>query len=255
MFKKLIKSLIPCAMISSCTFSNKQTLPFELREVSGITAINDRLIAMVQDEEAIIYLYDIEKQEVVDEFGFNADGDYEDIELYNDVFYVLKSNGAIDKVSLEGELLAEVSSPHLSLENDTEGLCYCQKYDYLLVLCKEKPGVGLDKHTKAIYSFDMKTNTYSESPIITIDRSEFLEKKKRKKFKPSGLIVNENNELLLIDSKSSYVALFTLEGEFINKGKLDFPQPEGICIMPNADIWVASEGLKNGFLAKLNLDW
>lgn len=240
-------------MISSCTnvLFDKQVLTFELREVSGITALSDNLLAMVQDEKGIIYIYDLDKGQVVNKLHFNDDGDYEDIELFNGVFYVLQSNGTIDKVSKAGQLLGQILAPHLSIENDTEGLCYSESHNSLLVLCKEKAGKGFGKNSKAIYSVDLEKGKYSEQPVIIIDRADFLDKKKRKKFKPSGLIVNTNNELVLIDSKSSILATFSIQGNYISHTRLDLPQPEGICIMPNSDVWVASEGIENGVLVRV----
>lgn len=240
-------------MFSSCTnnLTEKQTLPYELREVSGITAISDKLVAMVQDEEGIIYLYDISKAQVLKKLCFSDAGDYEDIEYLNEKYYVLHSNGTIDIVDESGTLIGQIEAAHLSIKNDTEGLCYSPTHNSLLVMCKEKGGDQLGKHEKAIYSVDLETGQYSEEPIIIIDRSVFLEKKKRKKFKPAGILVNNDNQLIVIDSKSSLLANFSINGEYINHTKLDLPQPEGICLMPNGDIWIVSEGEKNGFFSLL----
>jgi len=42
----------------------KCKLPVELKEISGLAWFSDSLLACVQDEKGIIYLYNFEKQEI-----------------------------------------------------------------------------------------------------------------------------------------------------------------------------------------------
>ena len=165
----------------------KRELPSYLREVSGLTAIDDNLLAMVQDEKGIIFIYDITSNEIVNEYTLSKDGDYEGVEFYNHMFYALESDGTITRLTLDGEE-ERYRTNVLTEKNDTEGICYSPVHNGLLVLCKESGGNGLNKNIKAIYLFDLETKTYLPEPIVTIDLKSFLKKKKRKLFKPHSLL-------------------------------------------------------------------
>lgn len=54
-------------------------LPKVLHEISGLTDIDDHTIACVQDEEGLVFIYDLRKNEIKHQFAFGQPGDYEGI--------------------------------------------------------------------------------------------------------------------------------------------------------------------------------
>ena len=73
-------------------------LPSYLKEISGISYYKKNKIACIQDERAIIYIYDIPKKKITSKFDFGKNNDYEDIALVDDTFYILRSDGNIFKL-------------------------------------------------------------------------------------------------------------------------------------------------------------
>src|SRR5690349_937816 len=70
-------------------------LPDTLREISGITRIDDNTIACIQDENGILFIYDITKNSIKEQYKFNIDGDYEGITRVNNSIYILQSDGVL----------------------------------------------------------------------------------------------------------------------------------------------------------------
>jgi hypothetical protein len=73
-------------------------LPMELMEVSGISYVSENVLACVEDEDAVIYYYDLNKKKIIDQFRFGQAGDYEDLVVSGKRIYVLKSDGDIFSV-------------------------------------------------------------------------------------------------------------------------------------------------------------
>ena len=230
-------------------------LPSNLKEVSGLTFDKDGNIAMVQDELGSIFIYDIKKKKITKEIKFAKKGDYEGIEYINDAFYVLRNDGTIFKVTLAGgKEVTKYKNEFLSGKNDTEGLAYSKKHNGLLILCKESAGNDLGKNSKAIYLFSLDSYTFSSEPVITLKLKTFLEDKKaRELFKPSGLTVTKDEKIIVIDSKSTMMITMNYNGTVIKSKKLkNLPQPEGICISEDGDLWLSSEGTSVGLLKREN---
>ena len=64
-----------------------------LREISGLTLLDESRIGAVQDEDGKLYIINLETGEVEDDFKFNKDGDYEGVERVGDTLFVLSSSG------------------------------------------------------------------------------------------------------------------------------------------------------------------
>ncbi len=73
-------------------------LPGELHEVSGLTIIDSRTFACVQDEAGIAFIYDLVIQEVTRKIHFAGPGDYEGIAPVGKDLYVLRSDGVLFRI-------------------------------------------------------------------------------------------------------------------------------------------------------------
>ena len=86
---------------SSKDYTIKETweLPAVLDEISGIAWLSEGTIASIQDEDGIIFIYDLNKKKIIEEIEFAGPGDYEGIAIHNQDAYVLRSDGTIYIIS------------------------------------------------------------------------------------------------------------------------------------------------------------
>lgn len=238
------------------------TLPDTLREVSGITALGKGRVAFVQDENGIIFIYDLISAKLEGQYAFAEDGDYEGIARVGDTLYVLRSDGVLFK-SVKGEKAISIST-YIPAPNN-EGLCYDEAGQRLLIACKAKSGKGhAYKDKREIYAFDLKTGTPSKEAVFEFDVPairQFVKAQhislpiKEKKngthgevfrFTPSAIAVHPlSHKLYLISSTDHLLFVFDANGNPEQVAKLDpqlFNKPEGIIFLENGDLLITNEG-------------
>jgi hypothetical protein len=101
-------------------------LPKSLTEISGIAYYKENKILCEQDQNGEIYVFNLNKKEIVNKYKFGKNGDYEDIAVVGKTVYILKSDGKIFEVEefdSENRKVTENKTP-LSGYNNTEGLAY-----------------------------------------------------------------------------------------------------------------------------------
>ena len=249
-------------------------LPKSLGEISGISYLEKDKIACIQDEKAIIYVFDLNKAKVISEHHFGKDGDFEDIAIVNNDAFALRSDGTLFKVEnflKKGKKTIKIKTS-LSQKNDTEGLVYDQKTNSLYIACKASPSMNKEniyKGFKAIYRFDLKTKALIEKPVFLIDLSSvdnqkysgvaskfFTETAIKLKlsdgssFYPSGIAIHPlfTENIFVISNNGKVLIVMNKLGDIIEIHKLDkllFAQPEGISFSENGDLFISNEG-KNG---------
>lgn len=74
-------------------------LPDTLREISGIAELDSSTVACIQDENGILFIYDIVNNRIMKQISFYADGDYEGIARVNKTIYILRSDGTLFEIS------------------------------------------------------------------------------------------------------------------------------------------------------------
>src|SRR5690606_38986530 len=122
-------------------------------EVSGIAYLGDDRIAAVQDEDGIIFIYDLNQSAIINEIKFGKPGDYEGIAIVSSSAYVLRSDGTIFEVK-NFESDHPVTTPYVTDLKDQfnyEGLCFDKKNNRLLIAAKEK---AKDKY-KPVFAFNL----------------------------------------------------------------------------------------------------
>ena len=247
----------------------KYVLPGKLQEVSGLGYLGHDKIGCLQDEDGIIFIFDLLKKEVTKKIDFGKDKDYEGFDIGSESAYVLRSDGQIFEIQnfLSKKRKLKKHETHLSGKNDTEGLCNDKKNNRLLIACKGSPGKGEAlKNKKAIYAFDLKKNKLEEHPIFIIDVEEiqtfintglivkayerivrfFKPSKGQITFQPSGIAIHpETEEIYIISSVGKLLVILKPNGAISHVEKLDadlFKQPEGITFSENADLFISNEG-------------
>ncbi|MFQ5571771.1 MAG: hypothetical protein ACE5G0_18980 [Rhodothermales bacterium] len=250
------------------TFDEPDTLfqlPNRLREISGITVLDDRYVGAVQDEKGRLYLINYHTGEVEEERRFGKDGDFEDLARVGNRIFVLRSDGRLIEI-LDRHAEKPTTTTHrtkLRARHDTEGLAYDASHNRLLIACKEYPGKGLG-NKKAIYAFDLGRNVLLDDPVFTIDTEAFSEHvgsdgrlnetirtavkpiMDLSGFKPSALALHPlTGEVYVLSSVRKAVVVLSPDGDLTNVWPLTnkrLRQPEAMAFLPNGDLLIASEG-------------
>lgn len=259
------------------------SLPDTLREISGITLIDETTIACIQDENGILFVYNLDENDIVRQQPFHLNGDYEGIAKAGSTIYVLRSDGmlfAIQRYNSDQPLVDSISTG-IPVDNN-EGLCYDTKGNRLLIACKNKSRMSKDqKNIRSIYAFDLKTKVCSPEPVFNFDLNELkrfaLEKhldfpmKEKKqgnapeikepviKFRPSEIAIHPiTHQIYLLSAMDYALFVFSSEGKLTDIRLLDkelFNKAEGITFLDNGDMLISNEGQqKKPSLLRFNYD-
>ena len=238
-------------------------LPDTLREISGITITDPSTIACIEDENGILFMYNILSTQISRQYRFYIDGDYEGICRVGTDMYILRSDGTLFEVNnyISDKFKLLTFLPDLPAF-DNEGLCYDQANNRLLIACKSNPAKGhKSKDLRVIYGFDLKTKQLSSKPLFQfrledvkgfiIDENNKHPDKKNQidpsdiKLHTSDIAINPVNHKFYMLSGVDHLLLV-----FENSGKIDeiiplehklFRQPEGITFFDNGDMLISNE--------------
>lgn len=228
----------------------KWDLPARLKEVSGIAYLDAQRFACIQDEEGIIFIYNLAAGQIEKEIPFAGPGDYEGITVNGNTAYIVRSDGRLYEVDMgKGKNSAQEYKTPLTAKNNIEGLCFDKENNRLLLA--EKGGEPANAGYKNIYAFDLARKTLLKEPVFKIDLAHAVfntaKGKKNKAVMPSAIGIHPltkavfvtdgpKSRLLVMDNKGNIRALYRL-------GK-SFAQPEGITFSPQGEIFISNEGTK-----------
>lgn len=229
----------------------KWELPDILEEVSGIFLLENNRMACVQDEQGVIYIFDLNTSSIEKKINFADIGDFEGLTIVGSTAYILRSDGIIFEVPEYDSGSPKTIQHDLNLpaNYDFEGLTHDEVNNRLLLAMKEKAG----KEFKPVFGFDLATQQLQKEPVYKIHFNdpvfEILERKRSDKIiKPSEIKVHpitgeiyileaENPQLLILDPSGKAKTLHVFKEE-------QFPQPEGMDINSNGDIYISNEANK-----------
>lgn len=225
-------------------------LPGELEEVSGISFIDDNRIACIQDEDGIIFIFNLKTSKIEEEIPFGDSGDYEGITIVGKTAYVLQSNGTIFQVDnfMSAPKVTKYET-RLSRNNDVEGMYYDSSRNRLLLAVKEKDPVAKDY--KGIYAFDLSRKNIAKKPAYKIQFDEKIfedisKKDKQDIFKPSEVALHpKSGELYLLEGETPKLLILSASGKGKRLYFLDddqFPQPEGLAFDSIGNLYISNEG-------------
>jgi len=229
----------------------KFKVPGKLEEISGIQYLKENTFACVQDEQGIIYIYDTKEDEIIEDYHFADNGDYEDLELVGNTMFVIRSDGRLYKI--DGFPAEKMEVRHrdlpLSEDNDVEGLCYDATDNQLLLACKADAGLdGKIKKKRAVYSFDIDDLKFNSKPRFLIDEDvlEDVADEKKLDFEPSGIAKHPiDGHFYIIASAGKLLVVLNDAGEVLEAKELDkdeLKQPEGITFDPQGNLYISNEG-------------
>ncbi len=242
-------------------------LPPVLSEISGITLIDSSIVACIQDENGIVFFYDLKRKEISKYFTFHGNGDYEDITYTNEKIYVLRSDAVLFEINdfTDSDNVGEIKLKEIP-HDEFEGLCYDRWNKRLLIAPKDKADKDAEVETKrGIYGFNLTGKQLIKKPVINFKLSSikkfasedknFNEEKEGKKdkkdepdikFKPSAIGIHPvNGDLFVLSAEDQLMFVFNMKGNIKNIFKLDpylFNMPEGITFFENGDMLISNEG-------------
>jgi hypothetical protein len=244
-------------------------LPAILREISGLSEIDSSAVACIQDENGILFIYDVIKNQIRQQYVFHGNGDYEGITRVGAIYYILRSDGLLLEISGYQSGKPVVTSYSTGVPaRDNEGLCYDQKNSRLLIACKSKIDHSLvDKDKRVIYGFDLKLKKLSAEPVIVFDLPVIRQFAVNNKISPPGQIKHKagkaepaiqlkisdlgihplTGKLFVLSAADHLLFIFDLKGTIEHIEKLNpliFNKPEGITFFENGDMLISNEGQK-----------
>jgi len=243
----------------------KWEMPKDLTEISGLSYIDDKRFACVQDELGKIFIYNIASSTVEKEIPFGAVGDYEGLAVVGETVWVLRSDGKLFEVNNMNAANPAVKeySTGLTIKQDSEGLCYDKKNNRLLIAIK---GVEPDTEDyKGIYAFDLASKKMDQQPVFKIDLlnkvfgSNGSGKKKKGSINPSGIAIHPiNGDMYITDGRDPKLLITDAAGTIKKLYSLntnEFAQPEGITFNSAGDLFISNEGTKQpGNILKVKID-
>lgn len=246
-------------------------LPSDLKEISGISFLNDNIVLAIQDEKGILFQYDLKQEKIINEYEFGKDDDYEDVVRVEKDVYIVISNGTIVQIkdfASENPQVAKFKTD-LTKDNDIEGLGFEPKKNRLLLAAKAE-GLESDENRKQIYAFDLSTMKLDSTPAYSLRLDEIeayfkgdaLEESSKKflkalgnrninkVFRSSAITVHPvTNEIFVLSSINNLIAVLTPDGKISHilqfEGK-EYKQPEGIAFTSDGKLFVSNEAGKNG---------
>lgn len=250
-------SLNPRLEKENYTILRKWEMPKELDEISGITWVGENKIACVQDEEGIIFIYNLKSNAVEKTVNFAKAGDYEGIAVVDSTAFVLRSDGEIFEIVnyLSDNFEVKTHDTPFSGKNNMESLTFDKENNRLLLVPKDKDLKSTD--VLGIYAFNLDTKQIEKNPIFQIKNSDpIFENKKKKDDKkdahaihPADIAINPlNGNIYIVEGKKPQVLIMDSKGNTIELHNLiqkTFNQPEGIIFSKEGVMYISNEG-KNG---------
>lgn len=239
-----------------------------LNEISGLAMRDSTHLVAINDEEGVIFDFNLNKGQIQDEWPFGENRDYEGIALDGSTAFVVESDGDVFEVSDYQHPQRQTRKHENLLEagNNVEGLCYDAEAHALLLACKDDPGTD-EEGEKAVYAYDLAANSMqSQQPYFTVNlhavedsllqtgldgfsnelRKAFtFDEDQEDLFRPSGIARHPLTGDLYILS-ANYRMMVVLDNQHRLKHIIPFEnplfrQPEGIAFRKDGDVFISNE--------------
>jgi DNA-binding beta-propeller fold protein YncE len=214
-----------------------------LKEISGLHYLNKHTIIAVEDEKGLVYFLDINTGKIDSTLKFAKKGDFEGIASFDNIYYILKSNGTIYKLD-PSEKKVKKCDFNVSGNFDFEGLCINASNDELLVACKTHGDKEMKDHI-FVYRVDIEKFKYKNKPKYQISKSEDRE---LSDFKPSAIAVSPQGGVYILSSTAKSILVLKESGKvkrIVSLKKSIFAQPEGLAFSPDGNMYISNEGRKH----------
>lgn len=251
-------------------------LPRPLREVSGIVAVDEDTLVCVQDEVGALFFVDLRGRHPPRREVFGPPGDYEGIAFAGGDYWVLRADGVVLRVGRRDGAFAITGTSHLSADyEEWEGLALDAAGGVLLAMPKDNPKSVGDRRLRRVFAIDVTDGRSLPEPVVTIDLRALLAQAvaegievpvtssaKGKQRLDLHLACSElsvvpgSRDLLLLSSADHAVLRVDRQGRLVGFRALsptELVQPEGLALLPDGRLLVASEGAEVGVVAVVPL--
>jgi hypothetical protein len=241
-------------------------LPESLHEISGLSIIDSASVCCVQDENGILFIYDVNKKKMVSQVPFGPNGDYEGIARVDSNMYVLRSDGLLYEIrDFMGNNPETFSYDTGVPVSNNEGLCYDRGAHRLLIGCKSKLEGRENRDRRLVYAFDLDKKELAHTPLFDFRVSAVMDfarahnvalpvrvtKKGKERVVRIRLSTSEiaihpvTRELYVLSAADKMLFIFDPAGKLVHLEQLDpllFNKPEGIAFYSNGDMLISNEG-------------
>lgn len=262
----LFKNIAACfiiLLVLSCRQKNFQSPPgYDLNapvvknmdpalfEISGIAFMNDQsdTLLAINDEDGTLFYFTFNGDKTGSIKFMKKAGDFEDITIFKQSVYVLKSNGTIIHFpkQINGQQPDAVKHKNEFPSGQYESLYADEENNKLYALCKSC-AINAGEPSIQGYYIDLANEDLQDMHPFTIDLSDLkLEKKVKKNFKPSAMTKNKKTNEWYILSSINHLLLVT-DATFHVKATYPispviFIQPEGMAFDGKGNLYISNEG-------------
>lgn len=226
-------------------------LPFVLKEVSGISHVDDVRIACIQDEDGIIFIYDLAQKQITSEIKFGPKGDYESIRIIDSTAFVMESNGKIYKIiNFESDTRQiESYQTKFAAFNDMESFDYNTVTNEFLTIPKEN-NLSKNRDHLIVYKLNPESFTVKNEVFISLSFKDSAFKIKTPGFMKTGFLASEltihpqTGEVFILDSRVPQLLVLHSDGSPKKLYRLnpeDFQQPEGLSFDSQGNMYISNE--------------
>lgn len=221
-------------------------LPTALNEISGLYYYpKDSSLFAIVDEDGFLYKIFPHKPQQILRWKYAGLGDYEDLEMVDGIFYILRSDGAIYATDLsEPTNIRSTLYPAPEKGNEFESIYFDSSRRMLILVCKDCDADS--KKSVSTLGFRLDTKEFVRSPF-QIDALHIagIVGQHSLRFKPSAATINPHNgKLLLVSAVNSLMVVTDANGDVQQAyplGSRLYKQPEGIAIGADRTLYIANE--------------
>ena len=236
----------------------KLILGDELAEISGISYYpRDSSVFAISDETGYLYKIHLNRRFLIEKWKFNEKHDFEDVLQLDSSFYVLESNGNIEKLSFapNGEKGKDrdtvfnrrtIFPANNESKNEFESLYYDDERKGIVMICKDCEEDDTDVTTAWLY--DPVSDAYTKSFYkIQLDVIAKQIGEDKIKFRPSAAAVNPlTKDVWVISSTNKLIVVLDRKGNIKDVYTLNpaiFLMPEGITFTPSGVLMISNEAV------------
>lgn len=242
-------------------------LPDELAEISGHAFTSGGRLYAHGDELALIYRMDPRSGRVLGWFAVAPTGrdpnlgkrqkraarmgalagDFEDIAIVGDRFFLVSSNGVLLEFKEGrdgGQVPYQVHTTGLTGKCEIEGLAHDASTKSLLLLCKALTGKGKGANVE-VYAWSLETGRLAAEPRISVPYSALARVTGAAEFGGSAIAAEpDGRSFLLVAGPQQLFAEVDRQGQVLRGGRFPrgvYRQPEGAAFAPDGSLLISSE--------------